>query len=585
MLSAAESLGAIDFAADPDETLELVDSLRVRIARGEDLELIFFARIFSRRIDQSATDFDAAGEIATLAFGEESNELAGVEPEETLLLADAEWCGRPEDFGAADLEADPRLISAGNLQRRIPYFPEEERRGVTVTGSIVASNADGFFSTWQHERGVVGEVAQLFIGEARGRSADWIPYSTARIQGFSVDRDEATFSLETLEFLLDVEVLRERFAGTGGSSGDAHLAGQRIPLALGDLSNFANAEPVLESFADQIDRWSAGRIRDVLAVRDNGVPLTWDGEDWPDYVALKNAEVPPGFFTKATAIGRTKRGSQAAGVITGDLLGSELFAGYSSSSSSLIDFLVLGPAGVPAAYWNSASLGALPADPVGVYLDGGVNYSVADVVDMLLRPFNAHLITQADGRLSVGLALPRAADAYDIEFDSADFSAFDDRDFEQRPRFEQQVTYAENYRPMGAGELVHPADNPAVTMEAYAALQRERDVHTESDTRVFQQFKGALGRKDLDPIRGLFRQQEGARKAATMILELLKRSNAKPGSDVGMRGLFAAGGLTVRLTAPELDYQGGRNALVVEQNLNSEARSFEIVAVAGRRAA
>lgn len=582
MLEGTESIGAIDFGADPDETFELRDSLLARIARGADVTLIFFARIYSRPVDQSATNFDEFGEIGSLAIGEESNELAGAGLPEPLLLSDAEWCGRPDDFGAADLEADPRLIIAGNLQQRIPYFPEEDRRAVAVTGTLVASNADGFFSKWQHGRSVVGETVQLFIGEARGYSHDWIHYSTARIQSFSVDRDEATFTLETLEFLLDVEALTETFGGTGGSAGDAHLAGRRIPLAIGDLSNFANVEPVLESKADNIDRWSAGRIHDIVVIRDSGVPLPWDGVDHADYLSLKNAVVPAGYFTKACAIGRSKRGSVAVGRITGDLYGSTLFTGFSSASGPVLDFVVLGLGGVPAAYWNASSIGVLPDAPIGLYLDGSSPVQVKDIVDRILRPFNGHLITQSDGRLAVGLAAPKAVGGYDFEIEAGDFYALDDREFEELPRFEQQVTYAHNYTPMSADELVSPVDNPAVTPDAYTALQREYEIATDSDTRVKQQFKDALGRKDLSPIESLLRYAEGARAAAAMILSLLKRSNMKPAGEIGMRGILSANGLTAQVTAPELDFDRGRPGLVVEKNLNAEDRSFEIVMIAER---
>jgi len=233
-------ISGVEFGVDPDETIVSPDSLLKKILRGAEPEIIVFLSLGNRPVAGTPANLDTYGDIATLAFGEESDELAGASSDEVLLLSDGDWIGRPDDFGAAHLESDPRIVSAGDYQERCPLLPEEGRRAASLIASVEAANDDGYWSDWQYDRTVEGQPAKLFIGEDGGLSRDFLNLAVARGKSVRAGVEHARIDLGTVADLLEHSPFcQEKFEGKGGATGDAHLpaSGSRSSSAIARMSS------------------------------------------------------------------------------------------------------------------------------------------------------------------------------------------------------------------------------------------------------------------------------------------------------------------------------------------------------------
>jgi hypothetical protein len=108
-----------------------------------------------------------------------------------------------------------------------------------------------------------------------------------------------------------------RYGGTGGADGDASIAGQMKPYAVGPVYN---CEPTQVSAALLIFQLSCSSILAVDAVRDGGVPLAFDA-DYADWTALAAASVPASKYASCLALGLIRLGSAVVYTLTVDLHG------------------------------------------------------------------------------------------------------------------------------------------------------------------------------------------------------------------------------------------------------------------------
>lgn len=570
------TIGGVPIAADPDEAIVDDAPLSLRLIRGDEIETLFFVRIQNRSISAVAplsAEADAISEQPISALGDE---LPGAGSVDIEFLSDGEWCGRPDDFGAAHLEADPRLISAGDFETNLPYLPEQGRRAQSAVASIEAINADGYFDIFQSQRSIDGLIVQAHVGEVNGYSRQHILAYEALGRSISADFDRATFDIETVASLLDRSALTQTYDGNGGSSGDANLAGKRVPLCFGECFNIT---PDLESFANLIFRASAGAILDFTAVKDMGAPLTWDGVDHGDYASLANAVVAPGMFTKATAIGRFKLGAEPAGIVTADVRGEILFGAYSARTADILVALALSAARLDASLINQASFGVLPTDDIGLYLDGSVDVTVADIFDALLTPFNGWYGAQRDRRLHVGVIASPASLASSWSIDEPSVFSIDFEEFDEPPRYGQAVTWGRNWTPMSEAELVDYSGG-AITVAEWNRLQRSEESYEAVDASVLIRHKAAFKG---DAVRGYFAGEAGARAAADSWLAFLKNPMRKARVKTGLNALFIAEGTTGSLQMDRLGLDAGRNATVVRRTLAADRREieFELLTVMG----
>ena len=570
-------IGAIELGVHPGELAESPDSLLLKLLRGEEPEIIVMASIGNRPV-AAAGAIDDAGEIGSLAIGEAPNELSGAGADERILLSDGEWCGRPDDFGAAHLEADARIVQISDYQERIPLYPEEDRRATQFIASLEAANDDGYFADWQYERTVEGQPAALFMAEENGYSRDFVPIARARGKAMRAGLTRAAFEFETIADIFGrAPFCRETWTGKGGSGGDPHLAGRRIQIVVGSCRN---VEPVLEDALFETWRVTAGEYRNVTALKDAMAPLAWTGVDYlDDLAALKAADIPPGYFAKASTIGRVRsnRGGLAFGRVTADVEGSTLFGAYSDRTADILAWAARGPAGLPLELVNQGSYGALPDDPVGFVAYG--EETVEDVYNALLKPYNGHFGPDRNGRLSVGVVNADLLDAPEYALEEEDWIGGEPDPADQPPRWAQSVTWNRNWTVMTAAELVDPDLNPEVTADDIAFAQRESDVARAEDSAVLQQFRlgGVVDGDDVyGPVPGFFATEQGARRAARSLLGWLKLRKRRFSPESGFNFIFARTGRPGRLAYPDMGLEGARAFIADERTIRSGERRVRL---------
>ena len=117
--------------------------------------------------------------------------------------------------------------------------------------------------------------------------------------------------------LTQAELHGQRYGGTGGPDGDASLAGQIKPLAIGSVFNIS---PVQINATGLIYQVSCSAVLAIDAVRDGGALLAFSA-DYATYALLAAATVAPGAYASCIAQGLFRLGSAPVYLITADVRG------------------------------------------------------------------------------------------------------------------------------------------------------------------------------------------------------------------------------------------------------------------------
>lgn len=545
------------------------DPLAQKLLRGEAPDTVLLARIGYREV-AATTPYPADGDaIGALAIGDMPDVAAGAAADQSILVADGQWCGRPDDFGAANLEAEPRLVELGALQEEVPYLPEQDRRATSTVAVLRLANGDGRFDEFFSARTSDGQRVALFLGEAYdGYSKDWISIGEALAEGLDPELDEARVELVNTASLLDAPALTQAYGGQGGSSGDARLAGKYVPMVFGAPFN---VEPDTEDFAAQIDRWHVGPLTALNVVRDRGAPLDWDGNDWPDYVSLRAATVAPGFYTTALAIGRSKRGATAIGRITGDPV-----APLAKTGDAL---LAVARGVLPDELIDAPSFGVIPDDAIDLYLKGDRAVSASEIFDALLRPYNGWYGSIGSRRLQVGLvASPSAAPPeFEIESHQIDGQGFGVRRFDEPPRWRSAMTGVRNWTPLAPSEMFDPDERPDLGRDYWEKLQRSEEIVEVTYGAVKIRHQGAVDAVErYGPLRAYFTTSAALAARANALADAFRRPMRRITLRTGLHEIFTRAGAAglVRLDG-RLGMTAGRPATVVRRVLDSTARALE----------
>lgn len=553
-----------------DEGPSRDDPLASRLLRGETPETVILARIKNRPVALAVAFSPESETLGSFAIGDAPGVGGGASAEETLLVADGLWCGRPDDFGAAHQEADVRLIDIGALQEEIPYLPEQDRRATATVANLRLANGDGRLDDFFGGRTTDGQEVELYLGEAfDGYSADWIRIADALAETLDPELDEARVELINTASLLDAPALSATYQGLGGSTGDARLAGKYVPLAFGDCFN---VEPDTENLADGIDRWTVGSLNDVTALRDRGAPLLWDGNDYADYASLRAASVAPGFFTKALAIGRTKRGAAALGRITGDI------SAPHDTTGDILLALARGQGGIPEQLIDAPSFGVLPAAKVDLYLKGDRGVSVSEIFDALLRPFNGWYGSLGSRQIRVGLVASPAfsVEQWRVESWQIDENLLSVRRFDEPPRWRMGMTGVRNWTPMDPSDLVDVG--PALSQEMSDRLQRAEETVIVENAGVKLRHRGAFDAIDrFGPIRGYFTNAADLQAQANALFQFLRRPLRRVECRTGLHEIFTRAGQTgIVALDGRLSLTDGKPALVTRRIFDGAARAVTL---------
>lgn len=194
---------------------------------------------------------------------------------------------------------------------------EPTPEGSGGVGSIVLPDPDGELDdlvdlAWD------GAALDILRGQPTGRYDGYETVGRMTTAGLLYDQRKKEIRLRDLGWLLGAAELHGyRYTGTGGSSGDAALAGAIKPYAVGPVFN---VEPLRINASLEIHQLSCSSIQAVDAVRDGGIALAFDS-DYPSYAALAAATVPAAHYATCRAEGMLRLGSSAAYLITADFRG------------------------------------------------------------------------------------------------------------------------------------------------------------------------------------------------------------------------------------------------------------------------
>jgi len=213
----------------------------------------------------------------------------------------------------------------------------------------------------------------------------------------TANRLRLTLRIDTAAF--DAKVLTRSYAGTGGAEGPESLKGTLKPLICGRARN---VEPILVDEVNSVFQFSGyGTISAVNALFERASSFGAPVADHPNYAALVAATIPRGRWATCLAEGMVRLGAPPAGLITGDIDGHRVGAGWPRRTGAIIA-AAADIADVDPVLIDMASLEALDAAvdrPINIVLTDQA--SVIELAQRLARPCNAQAAIGWDGRLFV----------------------------------------------------------------------------------------------------------------------------------------------------------------------------------------
>lgn len=227
------------------------------------------------------------------------------------------WADHPFTSQPTDTPANQTFQGRVNQALRFTQrLPREQVLGTDTSataGEIEVLIGDGALDAyldhiWE------GRPLVVKVGTPGMAYADFATLFTGMIQTKpAATRTAMTLRLRDPRELLDQPILTETYAGTGGLEGPEALKGTVKPRAYGHLTG---VPAVLLDPTNLIYQWSASSVLEVTAVRDKGVPLTFDAG--PVTFGLWN---DVGKYRVNLAQGTLQLGGAPAGQITVDGIG------------------------------------------------------------------------------------------------------------------------------------------------------------------------------------------------------------------------------------------------------------------------
>lgn len=566
-----DSLASAALAGGDTDLLLGGRTLVDRLSGGAAPVVVNFIEIFARNL--LAPGDDAIASLGGEALGAPSEGALRTAGGDSILLSDADWCGRPDDPYRPHQAAIACLVSAGEFQTRAPLYPEETRRAQTTFASARLADGDGAFRAFLRTRSIEGQRAVAMFGEEGSYSSDHVRFFEALVKSVSWDGPDVTISFETADTLLGQPAQAVKWTGRGGEQGDARLKDRYVPLTFG---RFFNVPAELEERDILSYRAHVGEIDAFTAVKDRAVPLQWDGRRFTSYAEYRLAAAPdPGFYTVGP--GRFRLGDEPVGVVTCDGRGSILFGAYQATTKAVLRF-ILGSGQALGLLYDEATFGFLPDDEIQLYLSPDQAYAREEVCNALLAPYLAWIDVNSVGQIGIARAGDPDAGPAARLFGVDDILAPPRvAPVENVVRSSQEVTFARNWRPMTADEIADPADQPLVSVADFERLQQDELIAAEGDQSVaFAYPTASAGPR----IRGYFTTEDGARNAASLIFQFFSKRLKFVTVKVK---LFAALGLArgMRVDVDHPDVSGGAARRMTLLQINPSASSFttELVGV------
>jgi len=259
-----------------------------------------------------------------------------------------------------------------------------------------------------------------------------------------------------------------RYGGTGGADGDASIAGQMKPYAVGPVYN---CEPTQVSAALLIFQLSSSSILAVDAVRDGGVALSFDA-DYADWTALASAIVPAAKYATCLAQGLIRLGSAVVYTLTADLRGdNDTINGqtYPSTRGQIARRIATGRGTIAFsdAQIDFAALNYMEQEQAGVvgfYFRDAI--SKAEALTEVMAGCLGWWAVRANGLLALGfLEEPTRSPALTIHYPE-DFGSSEPQMMQtyQAPRRATYVGWQRNYTPQDPSRLAGSVDAAAALL-------------------------------------------------------------------------------------------------------------------------
>lgn len=171
-----------------------------------------------------------------------------------------------------------------------------------------------------------GGIMELRRGTPGANLSTFSTVATFTTAGLAFSHDIKSFRLHNLARILEAAPLHgERYGGTGGEEGDAELAGQLKPYAVGQVWRIT---PVPLNASLLIYQVSATPIEEISDVSGGGNSLSASGTDHVNYAALAAATVSPDYYDTCLAEGLFRLGSTSNFALTANVKGDKTGGTY-----------------------------------------------------------------------------------------------------------------------------------------------------------------------------------------------------------------------------------------------------------------
>jgi len=340
----------------------------------------------------------------------------------------------------------PRLVTPFNFERHLFSAGGLGGRSVPGFGVLELNNADGGLDPlagFAYD----GRRVRVYLGGDDFRLAEFGLVFDGTAEQVEFGDTLVRVRLRDLQSLLDIEIDRGEYGGTGGLDGRAGLAAQPKPLCFGRVFR---VPAVLVDPALLIYQVHDGPIEDVDAVHDRGVAL-----------AKATGTPAAGQFAVDAAAGTFQLGASPAGTVTADVRGDRTGGSYVETAGALVRRIATARCGLAdpgdldvAAFEAFAQ--AVPA-PVGLFVEDAA--TGLDLLDDLMDTVGGHFGFDRSGALTVGRIDEPAPDPV-IRFDETQILEIE-RVALTLPAWRRKIGYRRYWRPLDAEGVAGSVDDEA----------------------------------------------------------------------------------------------------------------------------
>lgn len=537
-----------------------------RLAESPDARARFLVEINLVRATGSLATLSESP-IASLPFATLPDEDLLVLPGTTVLLGDGMWISKPTDISRPNAAADVRLASAGDIERTLPLQPSDSRRAQIVVGQIEIANGDGAYDDYVANYAPDGQIVRSWLGPARGEFRDFQPIWSSYGDGWQNDGKKVRLTLKDTQFLLDVPLQGAKYGGTGASDGDPELEGQLKPQLWGECFNVTPIRVNLDLLVYQVHD---GEILSFDAVKENAVPFTFSGNDYPTFNALRGAPDPvPGTYHTSLAVGAFRLASEPTGLITCDARGDALNGVYVHHTGDILLRMAEKRALINASLIHRPSFSSLPQGAIGIYIDGAENPLISEVFDTLLQPINGWYGVLRDSLLRVGrIALPEETGPQRT-FDETLMVDCERLDLPVPPRWKQGMAWGRNWTPMSEDQI---SLSLATDVRQRHALQYRGQVISQS-SEVKLRHRSAL---DGGTMNSFFVEEAPTLEAAQHIMALFRETRQLFVATVKRIGYLLTLNQVIQLFYPRYKLEAGKQGTIIGMREVADKAEIEL---------